>query len=125
MLLVPRLLLPEVVKQVVVPACPGAYALGHAGPDGFLVGYVGRSDTCLRSRLLSHNYLWHFEYFLFRYAANSEAAFHLECEFWHAYRKQLCNVIHPAVPTGSNASCRYCGFAEAVNRYFAQHPNLN
>jgi hypothetical protein len=120
MLLVPYSFEPSVVKQVVIAGRPGAYALGHARNGAFGVGYVGRSDTCLRTRLVAHNYLWQFDYFLFRYAADPEAAFYLECEFWHAYGTHLCNVIHPATPGGSSVQCQYCGFAETVSGYFDQ-----
>jgi hypothetical protein len=117
-LLLPRLLTPEVVRMVVEPGRPGAYALGHSQGGKFEVGYVGRSDACLQTRLVTHNYLWRFEYFIFRQAASEHEAYVLECEFWHSFKDQVQNLIHPASPSGSGLSCRYCGFAANIVRFY-------
>jgi hypothetical protein len=53
----PRRFTPEVVRLVVEPGWPGAYALGRSREDQFEIGYVGRSNTCLQNRLVTHNYL--------------------------------------------------------------------
>jgi hypothetical protein len=110
----PRLLVPRVVREAVAPGQPGAYALGN-DRGGFQVGYIGRSDYCLRTRLLTHNYLYEFEYFVLRYAAGVLAAFQVECELYHVYRQAgapLANRVHPAAPS-FRVACPYCDFASA------------
>jgi hypothetical protein len=113
LLWVPRLFVPAVIRKVVAPGKPGAYALGN-DRGGFVPGYVGRSDACLRSRLLSHNHLYRFEYFVFRYEPSATAAFQTECELFHVYGQlgvRLHNLVHPAQPVGAADGCPYCGFA--------------
>jgi hypothetical protein len=113
-LFTPSLLLPRVVREVVAPGFAGAYVLGN-DHDGFKVGYVGRSDTCLRSRLLAHSYLCAFEYFIFLFVDHVAAAFYAECELYHAYRQLntvLANRLHPAAPS-ADVGCRYCAFASS------------
>lgn len=108
----PRLLLPRVVRKVVAPGKPGAYALGD-DHRGFTVRYVGRSDTCLRTRLLTHNHLYGFEYCAFQCSATVEDAFAVECELYHVHLQlgiALKNQLHPASPRWTGASCRYCRF---------------
>lgn len=78
--------------------CPGAYALGHQQHGRFSFDNVGRSDSCVRSRLLTHNHLWQFEYFIFKLARDEKAAYELECELWHMFSGQPRNMIHPAAP---------------------------
>lgn len=58
----PVIFLPGVVRAIVDAGRPGTYVLG-TGSD-FEAGYVGRSDTCVRSRLASHNHLYRFDYFI-------------------------------------------------------------
>lgn len=118
MYFLPRRFTPEVVRLVVEPGWSGAYALGHSREDQFEIGYVGRSDTCLQSRLVTHNYLWRFDYFIFQQAANEYEAYALECEFWHSSKDQVRNLIHPGSPSGSGLACQYCGFASSVARFY-------
>jgi hypothetical protein len=119
---VPRLFLPSVIRLVVAPGQPGAYALGN-DRHGFVAGYVGRSDTCLRSRLANHNHLYAFEYFVFRYSDGPEEAFAAECELYHVYRQlgvPLRNQVHPALPaTSADRRCPYCGFVSRWRRYMS------
>jgi len=114
----PRRFTPEVVRLVVEPGRPGAYALGHSQEGQFEIGYVGRSDTCLQSRLVTHNHLWRFDYFIFLKAADEYEAYALECEFWHSFQDQVRNLIHPASPQGSGLGCQYCGFASSIARLY-------
>jgi len=114
----PRRFTPEVVRLVVEPGRPGAYALGHSRVGQFEIGYVGRSDTCLQNRLVTHNYLWRFDYFIFQQAADEYEAYALECEFWHSFKDQVRNLIHPASPQGSGLGCQYCGFASSIVRLY-------
>ncbi|MDA2627280.1 hypothetical protein PDQ36_29445 [Bacillus cereus] len=119
MLAIPTKFTPNIVRNVVEPDKPGVYALGN-DRNGFKVGYVGRSDACLQSRLANHNYLYHFDYFIFKYAENVKDAFYFECHFWHASQdKQITNLIHPASPKNSRLKCPYCSFANGISKLFA------
>jgi hypothetical protein len=118
-LMIPCLFVPAAIRRTVAPGYPGAYALGD-DRGGFMAGYVGRSDTCLQTRLLKHNHRYKFEYFIFRYAASIEESYQIECQFWHTSQGQqdLLNIRHPASPLGSNLSCPYCHFARYVTKLF-------
>ena len=116
----PHLFLPSVIHQVVAPGHSGAYVLGD-DRGGFIAGYIGRSDTCLQTRLLKHNHRYEFEYFIFRYATSAKEAYYLECQFWHSSLEQedLLNCRHPGVPLRSHLFCPYCHFANHVTKLFA------
>ncbi|MBD8522362.1 hypothetical protein [Lysinibacillus fusiformis] len=113
-LITPHLFLPEVIRNVVQTDRPGVYVLGN-DKNGFQNGYVGRSDTCLRRRLLTHNYLYEYEYFIFIYTKTPQQAFWLESQWWHNCQESgISNFIHPASPSGSGLECPYCHFAYHV-----------
>ncbi len=119
-LYVPIVFLPKIVRALVMPSRPGVYILG-TGPK-FTPGYVGRSDTCVRTRLAGHNHLDEFEYFIFKYADTPAEAFQLECEYWHVLQQQGVQVVnknHPAPPDFSGMQCPYCEFASQVQQYLA------
>ena len=122
MLAIPRKFTPEIVKSVVSqPNRTGVYILGN-NVNGFKVGYVGRSDNCLQSRLINHNHLDNFDYFIFKYTRNVNDAFLQECQYWHASSDadaHLANVIHPASPKKSGLKCPYCQFAIDITKVFA------
>lgn len=111
----PYVFIPSVVREVVEPDQCGVYILG-IDEDGFAGMYVGRSDNCIQKRLLTHNYLYTFDYFIFRYAETQEDAFGLECQLWHVYEEglNLDNCIHPASPPHSGYICPYCHFSKHV-----------
>jgi hypothetical protein len=116
----PYLLLPDVVREVVEPGIAGAYVLGSG--LNFEVGYVGRSDWCVRRRLAGHNHLYQFDYFIVRRAVSAAEAFAFECEAWHALEHRhahMLNRYHPAAPAGTGFDCPYCKFAMDVRAYFA------
>jgi hypothetical protein len=115
---VPHLFTAAVIRRVVVEPGPGAYVLGD-DDGGFTIGYVGRSDRSVRDRLIGHERLGEFDYFIVRYARSPEGAHLLECAFWHASvdaERQLGNLIHPAAPRGLGLQCPYCHFATHVRR---------
>lgn len=120
MFALPRKFTPEIVKSVVSqPNRTGVYVLGN-DLNGFKVGYVGRSDRCLRTRLISHNHLYNYDYFIFKYTRNIKDAYLHECQYWHVSQdNHLANVIHPASPKNSGLKCPYCGFANDITRMFA------
>jgi len=72
--------------------------------------YVGRSDQCLRQRLLSHPLRARATHFTTAVADNPRGAFLLECYWWHRYRRdglELLNKIHPATYE-ARATCPFC-----------------
>ena len=112
---------PDVVREVVEPGRPGSYLLGF--DDGeFRAAYAGRSDMCLLTRLATHNHLYDYDYFIFRYSRDEMEAYRQECESWHILRVQggdVGNRIHPAAPAGSGASCPYCHFSRHMEYLLA------
>lgn len=113
------LFLPEVIRVVVGKGKAGAYALGDVVDGKFYVGYVGRSDTCLRTRLLSHNYLYDFSYFCFQCAKTPSEAFAQEAGLWHAcvdYGIPIRNRIHPDSPVNAHMKCPYCQSAKIIKQ---------
>lgn len=95
---------PAMVRTLVPPNLPGHYVL--FGADG--VWYVGRSDTCLRRRLLRHAYRRRALYFQFDVHTCVVNAWIAECSYFHAFRDRLDNVIHPGPPVLSDLRCPFC-----------------
>jgi len=110
---------PNVVRQEVESDTAGSYVLGvDAGDGNFAPRYVGRSDHGVQGRLAKHDYLYKYEYFVYRTASGAEQAFQQECELWHGYRQrgyELDNKVHPAVPPGCALKCPFCDFADHMS----------
>ena len=105
---------PDVIRDVIAPGKIGAYALGNMENEEFSIKYIGRSDKSLRNRLLSHNYMYHFDYFIFQCTTTVEEAFKLEAKWWHSCRMnhvKIVNRIHPDSPNEMNLRCPYCNFS--------------
>jgi hypothetical protein len=100
---------PAFVRAVVAAGYPGVYLLLHKGRPI----YVGRSDTCVQTRLASHPYLGRADRFMWQPCRSPVHAFHLESFWYHALLEQggAGNLIHPARPAGTPASCPFCGGA--------------
>lgn len=114
-LAIPRLFTQGVINEVIIDNKPGVYVLGN-DKCGFDYKYVGRSDTSLKRRLLSHNYLYQYEYFIYTYSNSPKEAFYLECKWWHdCMDYKIVNKIHPASPKGSKYECPYCHFAQYID----------
>lgn len=116
------LYLPEVVRQVVAPGKSGVYMLGDMIENEFQIRYVGRSDSCLQTRLLNHNHLYKFSYFYFLYTDSPKEAFRLEAKWWHAcvdFDIPIINKIHPDSPGNAGLVCPYCQFAQSVKQSIA------
>jgi hypothetical protein len=100
-------LAPSRVKALLPAGLPGAYLLldrtGHPI-------YVGRSDLCLRSRLLRHPLRGTASHFAAAAADGARGAFMLESYWWHRYRQQgeLLNLIHPAHTGNADDFCQFC-----------------
>jgi hypothetical protein len=93
---------------------PGCYLLGYVDTQNiFRVWYVGRSDSCVNSRLhnwvgASKNYLQ----FKVVYMQSARDAFLRECALYHHFQGDkglLDNIDHPDRPEGDLfSSCTFC-----------------
>lgn len=111
---IPYRFTPDVIRQVIPEECIGVYALGDVEDGVFTVKYVGRSDHSLRRRLLTHNLLYEFSYFIFMKVPTVQKGFELESRWWHdckLARLPIVNRIHPDAPSGEKVRCPYCDFA--------------
>lgn len=79
------------------------YRLGKTEPV-----YIGRSDTCLRNRLLSHAQAKRADYFDYDIQWTREKCFIAECSAYHALLGKTENLIHPAPPKGLQIKCPFC-----------------
>lgn len=96
-------LTPPTVRALVPSGTPGTYLLLR----GDVPLYVGRSDTCLQSRLVNHNHLSAATHVLWEPAREAWTAFCLEAWWWHRHKNTLINKIHPARPIG-RGPCPFC-----------------
>ena len=98
----------EEIQDAIPRVAPGAFALGHRGPDGkFYVDFVGRADTDVRGKL--HGLIGSSNLFKYSCASSAEAAFKKECEVFHDF-KPPGNRMHPDRPAGTNWECPRCRF---------------
>lgn len=111
---------PDVVRNVVPSGKIGVYALGDVIDDKFTVKYVGRSDCSLQKRLLTHNLLYQFSYFIFLITETDKDGFALEAKWWHdckIKRLPIVNQIHPDSPSGLGIKCPYCEFSRDIKSF--------
>lgn len=97
----------------------GNYAYGYLNDQGaFIVKYVGRSDSDLRTRIkhgiaeFRDNPKLKYEQFKFSYADTEEEAYMKECRNYHDFGGPdglLENHIHPDSPDGYDWHCPICG----------------
>lgn len=77
--------------------------------------YVGRSDTCIRTRLAGHPMLGRATHFSWQPCRDAVHAFHLEAFWYHALRESglpIRNQTHPARPAGLKQTCPFCRSTE-------------
>ena len=88
----------------------GCYQLGNPDQDGnFVVGYIGRSTRCLRTRLIEHPKRNEFTLFQFVVLKTNREVFDTECRWFHLFRdKSQSNLRHPDSPRILNYKCKYC-----------------
>lgn len=99
----------DTVTEKVTKTSAGNYALGRKNDEGtFLVGYVGRSDSDVKDRLLHWADNSNRPLFKFSYASSPKAAFEKECQNYHDFEPPG-NDIHPDKPNGTNRKCPVCG----------------
>jgi hypothetical protein len=84
----------------------GIYALSRDG--GRSKHYIGRSDTDLRSRIVSSGSQGSYTHFWFDYESSPMQAYKDECELYHEVNPPD-NAVHPAVPPGTNWRCPILG----------------
>jgi len=115
---IPVAFLPPNIRKVVKGDKAGVYILGNEENGEFVPKYVGRSDYSIRHRLLTHNYMYNYEYFVFKYVRNTKEAFLTEAKWWHDCLNnelKIDNKIHPDSPNGIYIECPYCAFAKDMN----------
>jgi len=99
----PLRLIPRLVRFVVPQRHIGTYALHR---DARIV-YVGRSDD-LRRRLVEHAGRGRADFFTFDIHRTSMQAFEAESAMFHSLSGSIENLIHPAPPAHSGATCPFC-----------------
>jgi len=98
----------DTVDRQVTRTSPGNYALGKKNDEGtFMVGYVGRADKDVNSRLKSWVDKTKRPFFKYSYASSAKAAFEKECENYHEFDPPG-NDIHPDRPDGAGWKCPRC-----------------
>jgi hypothetical protein len=95
------------VRQQVPKHSTGTYFLAIRSGEGYLIKYVGRSDTHLRQRLLTHVENNKYTHFSIEITNTIFEAFRLECREWHN-SFPLDNKIHPRKPKRLDYQCPYC-----------------
>ena len=105
-------LVPSVVRALVPDQLIGAYVL-TIGPRPV---YVGRSDRCLRTRLVGHPLLETATHFFVIPCSCEEDAYRWESAMFHWLQNKgvSLNQIHPARPESLVGSCPFCGHGDAV-----------
>ena len=116
---------PWLVRALVPVAYIGTYSLyrfGEAEPI-----YVGRSDICLRNRLLRHAHTKRADYFNYDIQSTLEKCFIAECSAYHAMLGKIDNLIHPAPPKGLDIKCSFCcsTFDQVRNNRFTISKKVN
>jgi hypothetical protein len=105
----PYNLTPDNIDKFVKPCVPGVFALGYTRESGaFVVSYVGRSDSDVRSVLQAQSFD-ETARFKWMESASPMAAFDTQCELYH----QFCapdspDEEHPERPKGSKWVCPVC-----------------
>lgn len=101
---------PWMVRCLIPKGYIGSYQLFRREGERVDLVYVGRSDTDLQHRLLTHPYARKAHYFTYDVHWTKEQAFLVECANYHAATVQLLNKIHPAAPSNSPLKCPFCHF---------------
>ena len=103
-------LTPDNIERYVRPYAAGVFAVGYTRESGaFVVRYIGRSDSDLRTELRAHS---SDETARFKWveSASQMSAFDTQCELYHEFGgpDSLENDEHPARPKGSKWVCPVC-----------------
>ena len=103
-------LTPDNIDRVVRPYATGVFAIGYTRESGaFVVRYIGRSDTDLRSELRAQSPDETARFKLVE-SPSAMAAFDTQCELYHEFggADSLENDEHPPRPRGTKWVCPAC-----------------
>lgn len=99
---------PEIVRAFIPLRRIGVYLLFYEQK----AIYIGRSDTCLCTRLAYHPYLRRASHFTYEICKTSCRAFCLEAYWFHRLQRaspdRLLNCNHPGKPRAVTQSCPFC-----------------
>jgi hypothetical protein len=111
-----------ILAAKIPPRSRGAYVLGKYVGGEFSPLYVGRSDSCLLTRILTHNYRNLATHVAWRIRSSQRDAFHQECALYHTYEEEpwFLNKVHPASPKGSGLICPFCSYSIEEIDVFAE-----
>ena len=98
---------PEIIRKEVKKNRPGVYTLGKFDENEFYVKYVGRSETCLRRRLLEHARKSFSKFFNFRQFSDRNSAIRNEMVEFFTYN-HLNNKIRPSSRKGVMPGIESC-----------------
>tara|TARA_Y100000310_G_C20188820_1_gene581565 strand:+ start:195 stop:563 length:369 start_codon:yes stop_codon:yes gene_type:complete len=98
---------PEIIRKEVKKNCPGVYTLGKFDKNKFYVKYVGRSETCLRRRLLEHARKSFSKFFNFRQYSDKNSAIRNEVVEFFTY-SDIDNKIKPSSKAGMIPGLKNC-----------------
>ncbi|MBF0129427.1 MAG: hypothetical protein HQL33_05515 [Alphaproteobacteria bacterium] len=114
----------DLVQRIAIPADSGwlASMIPHGVVGAYLLVdgdrpfYVGRSDSCLRRRLLGNPLLQAATHVFWEVCPSALRAFHMEA-FWYdrlSPSGALLNKVHPARPWGDVRPCPFCFDSDLV-----------
>lgn len=99
------LLTPWLIRAMIPEGTIGTYTLWSA--DAPI--YIGRSDTCLRRRLLEHAAVRADDVrFTFDVSRSIQDAFAMECSLFHALGDVTSNIDHPPRARRTDPACPFC-----------------
>lgn len=100
----------KTIDEKVSKVSSGNFALGRENENGtFLIGFIGRANDDINSKLKSWVSKTMRPLFKFRYASSAREAFDLECENYHDFKIDR-KTKHPRRPASTNWKCPRCGF---------------
>lgn len=113
---------PAVLRALLPADKPGVYMLLRMG----VPFYVGRSDTCIQTRVADHPLLATATHVAWGACATPLEAYRLESAWFHTLRlsSELTNKIHPAHPAGQSSSCPFCSTGDCQAWTHLMHPGL-
>lgn len=101
----PALLVPWLIRAMIPAGTIGTYTLWD---DGKPI-YIGRSDTCLRRRLIEHASKRPAGlYFTFDVSRSPQDAYAMECSLFHAIGDDTTNIDHPPRANHEDPACPFC-----------------
>ena len=103
-----------IVSMLVSEKLIGNYAFGYMEDDIFVVRYVGRSDSDLKTEIrqqMKTDRAKGCTHFVYSVAESVKDAFEKECRDFHYFggADRLNNQNHPAKPAGTNYKCPVVG----------------